>query len=56
MAEELVEEWRKFSLTEDEGAGFTVEEDAMGNSLVQGSHCLLGKLITDKPLDRKSVV
>lgn len=52
MAEELVEEWRKFSLTEDEGAGFTVEEDAMGNSLVQGSHCLLGKLITDKPFNK----
>jgi hypothetical protein len=29
IADELVEEWRKFSLTANEGSGFTVEDDAI---------------------------
>lgn len=48
MADELVEEWRKLLLTSDEGTGFTVDNDAMGNAEVIGAHCLLGKLLTDK--------
>ncbi|GMY06340.1 hypothetical protein FCV25MIE_01579 [Fagus crenata] len=48
MVDELVEEWRKFSLTEDEGPGFTIEDDAMADSKALGSHCLLGKLWTEK--------
>ncbi|GMY07172.1 hypothetical protein FCV25MIE_02411 [Fagus crenata] len=48
MAEELLEEWRKFSLTEDEGPGVTLEDDAMGASKALGTHCLLGRLLTGK--------
>ena len=55
MAEDLVEEWRKFSLTEDEAPGFTVDGDAMGNAKVLGSHCLLGKLITDKYFNKEAL-
>ncbi|GMY22288.1 protein at-4/1 [Fagus crenata] len=55
MAEDLVEEWRKFSLTEDEAPGFMVDGDAMGNAKVLGSHCLLGKLITDKYFNKEAL-
>uniref|UniRef100_A0A2N9GLP4 Reverse transcriptase domain-containing protein n=1 Tax=Fagus sylvatica TaxID=28930 RepID=A0A2N9GLP4_FAGSY len=48
MADELVEEWHKFSLTENEGPGFTIKDDAMADSKALGSHCLLGKLWTEK--------
>ena len=44
----LLEDCRKFSLTETEAPGFKVEEDAMGESRTTGSKCLLGKLITEK--------
>jgi hypothetical protein len=44
----LLEDWRKFSLTETEAPSFKVEEDVMGESRTIGSKCLLGKLITDK--------
>ena len=52
MTEELVEEWRKFSLTKDEAPRFIVEGDAMGKAKEMGSHCLLGKLIIDKYFNR----
>jgi hypothetical protein len=55
MAEELLEEWQKFSLTEDESPGFTLDDDAMGNSRVIGSHCLLGKLITDRYFNKEAL-
>jgi hypothetical protein len=53
MAEELVEEWRKFSLTEAEAPGLMVEDDAMGDSKHLGSHCLLGKMLTDRLFNKK---
>ena len=45
----------KFSLTEDKAQGFTVENDAMGNSKVVDSHCLLGKLITNRYFNRAAL-
>ncbi|GMY23384.1 Zinc finger, CCHC-type [Fagus crenata] len=48
----LLDDWRKFSLTEDEAPGFDVEEDAMGNSCELGSNCLVGKLVTAKYFNR----
>jgi hypothetical protein len=55
MADDLVEEWRRFSLTEDEALGFVMEDDAMGNSKVLGSHCLLGKLITERYFNKAAL-
>lgn len=48
----MVDEWRRFSLTEDEALGFTVADDAMGNAKTLGTHCLLGKLLTNKYYNR----
>jgi hypothetical protein len=48
----LVDEWRRFSLTEDEALGFTVADDAMGNAKTLGTHCLLRKLLTNKYYNR----
>ena len=53
--DDLVKEWMKFSLTEDKAQGFTVENDAMGNSKVVDSHCLLGKLITNRYFNRAAL-
>jgi hypothetical protein len=47
-SEALLDDWRKFSLTEAEAPGFGVGEDAMGATKTLGSKSLLGKLITDK--------
>jgi hypothetical protein len=55
MEEHLLEEWRKFSLTEDEAPGFFVDDDAMGNSKSLGSNCLLGRLITDKYFNKAAL-
>ena len=61
----LLEDWRKFSLTEMEAPGFKVEEDVMGESRTIGSKCLLffliyskcllGKLITDKLFSKEAL-
>ena len=51
----LREEWLKFSLMEAEALGFTVEDDAMGDSKQLGSHCLLGKLLTDRLFNKKAM-
>ena len=48
MADELVEDWRRFSLTEDEAPGFIIAKEAMGDSEAIGSHCLLRKLLIAK--------
>lgn len=48
----MVDEWRRFSLTEDEALGFTVVDDAMGNAKTLGTHCLLGKLLMNKYYNR----
>ncbi len=48
-----MEEWRKFSLTEAEAPGVMVEDDAMGDSKHLGSHCLLGKMLTDRLFNKK---
>ena len=50
----LLEKWRKFSLTEDEAPGLEVEADAMGNSMALGSNYLLGRLITDRLFNREA--
>uniref|UniRef100_A0A2N9F0P5 Reverse transcriptase domain-containing protein n=1 Tax=Fagus sylvatica TaxID=28930 RepID=A0A2N9F0P5_FAGSY len=47
-SEALLDDWRKFSLTEAEAPGFGVGEDAMGATKKLGSKSLLGKLITNK--------
>jgi hypothetical protein len=55
MANDLVEEWRKFSLTEDEGPRLTVADYAMGNSRALGSHFLLGKVITERYFNKEAL-
>lgn len=55
MEENLLAEWRKFSLTEAEAPGFVVEDDAMGISKALGSNCLLGRLITDKYFNKEAM-
>ena len=40
---------------EAEAPGFTVEDDAMGDSKQLGSHCLLGKLLTDRLFNKKAM-
>ena len=55
MADDLVEEWKRFSLIEDEALGFVMEDDAMGNSKVLDSHCLLGKLITERYFNKAAL-
>ncbi|GMY34303.1 hypothetical protein FCV25MIE_29545 [Fagus crenata] len=54
MANDLVEEWRNFSLTENEALGLTIEDDAMGSSKAMGSHALLGKLLTEKYFNKEA--
>ena len=38
---------------EAEAPGFTVEDDAKGDSKQLGSHCLLVKLLTDRLFNKK---
>ncbi|GMY19635.1 hypothetical protein FCV25MIE_14874, partial [Fagus crenata] len=40
---------------EAEAPGFTVEDDAMGDSKQLGSHCLLVKLLTDRLFNKKAM-
>ena len=51
----LLDDWRKFSLTEAEAPGFAVEEDAMGETITIGAKCLLGKLVTDKFFSKEAL-
>ncbi|GMY17896.1 hypothetical protein FCV25MIE_13135 [Fagus crenata] len=51
----LLDDWRKFSLTEAEAPGFAVEEDAMGEMITIGAKCLLGKLVTDKFFSKEAL-
>ena len=46
--EDLAELWEKFTLTEVEQDGLEVVEEEVEGISIQGTHCLVGKLILER--------
>jgi hypothetical protein len=46
--EELTTLWGKLSLSEEEGTGMLIQENAMDPMVQRGSSCLVGKLLSDR--------
>jgi hypothetical protein len=46
--EELTTLWGKLSLSEEEGTGMLIQENAMDPMVQRGSYCLVGKLLSDR--------
>ncbi|XP_059460346.1 uncharacterized protein LOC132189616 [Corylus avellana] len=55
MAEELEALWGKFSLTEEEQDGLEVAEEDVEEITAKGSHCLVGKLISDRFIGKRII-
>ncbi|XP_059452415.1 uncharacterized protein LOC132183040 [Corylus avellana] len=54
MAEELEEQWARFSLIEGEQEGITVKEEDVENLVKIGERCLVGRIVAEKSINREA--
>jgi hypothetical protein len=52
MAEELEEQWTRFSLTKGEQEGITVKEEDVENLVKIGERCLVGRIVAEKSINK----
>ncbi|XWS23345.1 hypothetical protein CRYUN_Cryun28dG0005100 [Craigia yunnanensis] len=55
MLEGLAEMWNRFSLTEEEQSDVVIEKEWVEDTIEKSKNCLLGKMVTRKPVNIEAI-
>jgi hypothetical protein len=55
MAEDLMQMWGNFSLTEEELEGYNGQDESLEEVTIKGKYCLVGKLLVERIVGKESI-